>query len=179
MEGFEARAFVYTGDVDDALHAVIPPEATHVRVTNSVVEIPAQTFLNRRNLETVELTHGLQIIGRDCFEGCRSLKNIIIPPTVTEIRRFAFAGCGFARPASNTRDWSSGLVSLAKESRNSTHHSKPGKPCHGFLYSIDSSVSPKRFGTYTSKSISAMYQSHVNFYSINSYDHSSWCILGL
>lgn len=69
-----------------------PDDVAHVRMHSDVVEIPIQAFQNRRQLTTVEFSPGLQIIGRDCFEGCQELTGIKLS-SITEIRSFAFAGC--------------------------------------------------------------------------------------
>ncbi|KAL3933028.1 MAG: hypothetical protein SGBAC_010575 [Bacillariaceae sp.] len=70
-----------------------PDNVENATIDDSVVHLPQQAFQNRRQLIAVRLGAGLQVIGRDCFDGCRELESVEVPESVTEIRSFAFAGC--------------------------------------------------------------------------------------
>ncbi|EJK55111.1 hypothetical protein THAOC_25188, partial [Thalassiosira oceanica] len=42
----------------------------------------------------LQLKEGLQIIGDSAFGGCKSLRSVTLPSTVTELSRLAFSDCG-------------------------------------------------------------------------------------
>ena len=71
----------------------VPLDVARVRVHPSVTVIPDRVFYNRDKLVEVELCEGLLEIGRGAFDSCKSLRQIIIPSTVTRIRWGAFIRC--------------------------------------------------------------------------------------
>mmetsp|Transcript_39234 Transcript_39234/g.94893 ORF Transcript_39234/g.94893 Transcript_39234/m.94893 type:complete len:508 (-) Transcript_39234:33-1556(-) len=83
-----AGGFIYSDGQNNP-----PDDVENATIDDSVVHLPQQAFQNRRQLIAVRLGAGLQVIGRDCFEGCRELESVEVPESVTEIRSFAFAGC--------------------------------------------------------------------------------------
>ena len=87
-EGNEVPSvYVYNG-IDE-----VPEDVKHVRVDPSVTVISEGAFLDRRDLEVVELPEGLIRIGESAFCDCESLKRINIPTTIEEIGSAAFRSC--------------------------------------------------------------------------------------
>ena len=82
--------FLYTGQPDSE----IPRDITHARIDPSVKEIAARAFQGCEQLEVVEVSEGLEKIGRWAFRGCKSLKLFKVPSTVKLIDVGAFEGCG-------------------------------------------------------------------------------------
>ena len=72
---------------------VVSDDVVRVRVHPSVTVIPQRAFYNKEKMEEVELCDGILEIGAWTFCGCKSLKHIFIPSTVTMIRPRAFSGC--------------------------------------------------------------------------------------
>lgn len=58
-----------------------------------VTQILNNAFKNLENLKTVNLPHGLTVIGANAFEGCTSLENITVPGSITAIEDGAFFHC--------------------------------------------------------------------------------------
>ena len=56
-------------------------------------KIPANMFLQRGSLTSVDIPNGVTVIESYAFEGCSSLANIVIPNSVTNIGSSAFSGC--------------------------------------------------------------------------------------
>lgn len=54
--------------------------------------IGGEAFANRENLESVVISDGIQILGWDVFSGCKKLKNITIPESVTAFMGRVFVG---------------------------------------------------------------------------------------
>ncbi len=46
-----------------------------------------------KEVEEIEIPHGITVIGSSAFEGCSKLKSVLIPDTVTEIQMNAFSEC--------------------------------------------------------------------------------------
>ena len=55
--------------------------------------IPASCFGNCTNLETVNLSEGLEFIGSYAFSGCEKLKNLNLPESLTTLDANALSGC--------------------------------------------------------------------------------------
>jgi hypothetical protein len=77
--------FVYSG-------GEVPQDVTHVRIHQSLHDIPDRSFLGRTKLITVTFHDGLHSIGDFTFGDCTSLQKLKIPPG-TAIGNYAFAGC--------------------------------------------------------------------------------------
>ena len=76
----------------------VPRNVIRARVDPSVTVLGNEVFLEREQLEEVELHDGLQQIGErsyhaDTFKECVSLKRVEIPSTVTRIRDSSFMSC--------------------------------------------------------------------------------------
>ncbi|XFA99145.1 leucine-rich repeat protein [Candidatus Izemoplasma sp. B36] len=71
-------------------------EIVSVFIPNSIQTIAGYSFYNVPNMHTVIFEEGIQIdsIESNAFYACASLKNIIIPNTVTLIEEYAFASSG-------------------------------------------------------------------------------------
>lgn len=54
--------------------------------------IGADAFANRENLESAVISDGIQVLGWDAFSGCKKLKNITIPESVTAFMGRVFVG---------------------------------------------------------------------------------------
>ena len=77
-------------------------EVKKVIVSDGITELPNRTFYRYFALETVELPNTLTVLGSNgedyysngsVFQGCSSLKNIVIPETVTTMGPGIFYGC--------------------------------------------------------------------------------------
>jgi hypothetical protein len=79
--------FVYLGG-----EQVVPNDVTHVRIDRSVKIIPELAFFRHRSLVSVETHVGIEIIGKQAFDGCFSLRGIKLPG-VSEIGCMAFNNC--------------------------------------------------------------------------------------
>lgn len=71
----------------------VPLNVTSVRVHPSVTEIDVAAFHNRTQLRKVELNDGLHLIGKNAFNGCKSLASITFPSTLVEVDNSAFRDC--------------------------------------------------------------------------------------
>lgn len=69
---------------------------TSIYIPNSVKSIDEGTFSDLINLEKITFQSGSKIkeIPRWAFSGCKSLRNITLPESVTYIDSFAFSNCG-------------------------------------------------------------------------------------
>ncbi len=63
-----------------------------VNIPTAVREIPERCFYGCKALTDVTLSEGLTSIGYESFRSC-AFEKIILPGTLTTIRKFAFAGC--------------------------------------------------------------------------------------
>lgn len=64
-----------------------------VIMSDSVVGISNQAFINCWNLKYVELSENLEYIGSEAFESCDSLSGITLPNSLDRIKGYAFAWC--------------------------------------------------------------------------------------
>eukprot|EP00986_Skeletonema_menzelii_P009925 scaffold4641_cov57-Skeletonema_menzelii.AAC.2 len=89
MAGVEGgdNIFVYMGGNQE-----VPNGVTHAIIDPSVKIVPSMAFWNRRQLVSVIFHDGVEIIERDAFAGCKSLRGIKLLG-VREIRLGAFDGC--------------------------------------------------------------------------------------
>ena len=77
----------YAGDV------VIPEKFTYEGVEYTVVATAANSFLDCRDLTSVQLPATCVTIARNTFKGCSSLQSSPIPETVTSVGTGVFNGC--------------------------------------------------------------------------------------
>lgn len=122
-----AGTFIYTRQS----YNEVPANITHVLVDSSVKEMQERAFEECRELLTVDIPHGINVLGRmafycctrltgidfssscivelpeDSFQGCTNLTTLILPDTVTSIGDRAFFACesltDFTIPTSVTR----------------------------------------------------------------------------
>ncbi|EJK66832.1 hypothetical protein THAOC_12207, partial [Thalassiosira oceanica] len=64
-----------------------------VTVPLSVTKLDTYAFSDCGNLESVQFSEGLEIIGERAFRGCTELRSMIVPSSVTELGYGAFGGC--------------------------------------------------------------------------------------
>ena len=83
----DAACFVYTGQAN------VPDRVIRVRVHPSIRVIRARAFLSQSRLISVELHDGLEVIEREAFYECRSLREMLFPPSVRAIKEGAFCWC--------------------------------------------------------------------------------------
>ena len=83
----DAANFVYTGQEN------VPDGVIHVRVHPSIKVICARAFFRQIRLIGVELHDGIEVIGKWAFGYCRSLHEILFPPSVRAIEDYTFIGC--------------------------------------------------------------------------------------
>jgi len=83
----DAACFVYTGQEN------VPDGVIHVRVHPSIRVIRAKAFLRQIRLISVDLHDGLEVIEMDAFCDCRSLREMLFPPSGRAIKDWAFDGC--------------------------------------------------------------------------------------
>jgi hypothetical protein len=82
-----AANFVYTGQ------GKVPRGVIHVRILPSIKVIRVRAFLRQTLLMSVELHDGLEVIEKEAFEECRSLREIDIPPSVRAIKDHTNQDC--------------------------------------------------------------------------------------
>ena len=82
-----AANFVYTGQGN------VPRGVIHVRILPSIKVIRVRAFLQQTLLMNVELHDGLEVIEKEAFEECRSLREMLFPPSVRAIKEGAFCWC--------------------------------------------------------------------------------------
>lgn len=63
---------------------------TDNKVDKNLREICNGAFEGYAKLAHVEFEDGIEVIGNNCFESCRSFSELILPDTIKEIRRYAF-----------------------------------------------------------------------------------------
>ena len=83
----DAANFVYAGQEH------VPDGVIRVLVQPSIKVIHARAFFRQSQLIGVELHDGLNVIEEEAFFQCRSLQEILFPPSVRAIRAFAFSWC--------------------------------------------------------------------------------------
>jgi hypothetical protein len=88
-----AEAFVYT--IGEG--AVVPDDVDHVRIDPSVLAIPANSFIERRQLQGVEFHDGLREIGPRAFSNCKALNLVHLSDGVDRIGGWAFWYCTFIK----------------------------------------------------------------------------------
>ncbi len=64
-----------------------------VSLSSYLVDIPAYSFSNCKNLKEINIPYSVTTIGPKAFENCISLYDVIIPPSVSYIDPTAFDGC--------------------------------------------------------------------------------------
>jgi len=84
--------FVYTG-----IGEFFPYDVVRARIDPSVLAIPMYAFIERRQLQKVELHEGIREIGRQAFDNCTALKEVQSSDGVERIGNSAFRGCNFAK----------------------------------------------------------------------------------
>ena len=72
----DAANFVYTGQEN------VPDDVIRVRVHPSIRVIRAKAFLGQYRLISVELHDGIEVIEKQAFYSCRSLREMLLPPSV-------------------------------------------------------------------------------------------------
>lgn len=90
----ESDGLVLTAYLGKDSRVIIPSELAG----RNVVQIGIGCFQNNASLMTVEIPHGIRMIGREAFYGCSNLNKIYISGSVNEIgdRAFAFTGLSSA-----------------------------------------------------------------------------------
>ena len=73
---------------------------THVECHSSATQINEMEFQNCKQLQEVIFNEGLRTIEIYAFNGCNSLKSIILPSTVTDLYAGAFGSCKRLRDVS-------------------------------------------------------------------------------
>ncbi|EJK72469.1 hypothetical protein THAOC_05998 [Thalassiosira oceanica] len=69
-------------------------EIARVRIGPHVKDIPSGAFEGCINLAEVQFGEGsLEVIGYSAFRGCKTLQEVVIPPSVTKLGDSAFRGC--------------------------------------------------------------------------------------
>lgn len=68
-------------------------DAAMVIVPKTVRVIGSLAFTRRAKLKKVQLSDGLERIGRDSFSDCDALEEVVIPASVKTIAPYAFGGC--------------------------------------------------------------------------------------
>lgn len=76
----------YKGDI------FIPSQVEYNGKTLRVVKIDDWAFTGC-NITSIQLSEGLQEIGQNAFSDCKSLKEIVIPNSISTIANFAFLNC--------------------------------------------------------------------------------------
>lgn len=66
---------------------------TQVTVPSTITELKSYVFDNCKNLATINLHNDLVTIGDQCFGGCVSLKEVIIPENCIMVKASAFSLC--------------------------------------------------------------------------------------
>ena len=66
---------------------------TSVTVSEGVVQIYSNSFMNCTQLESISLPNTLSILGEFAFRNCSSLKAIALPSGMTHINEYTFAYC--------------------------------------------------------------------------------------
>ena len=64
-----------------------------VKIPTGLTEISGHAFSLNNNLESIEITPDVRVIGENAFIGCHSLHDVIFPETLEKIDYFAFANC--------------------------------------------------------------------------------------
>ncbi|KAL3944055.1 MAG: hypothetical protein SGBAC_001883 [Bacillariaceae sp.] len=100
-------------------HEYVPQDAQDVIVDPSVPDIPAEfCFFRFRQLVAVDLSEGLQTIGRLAFGWCNLLTQIEIPASVTRIEEGAFESCISLETVILQEDASSCLLTIGERAFN-------------------------------------------------------------
>ena len=68
-------------------------EITQINLPMFLTTIPANQFLNCKNLEKVEIPPTVHSIAQSAFDDCSALEEIIIPPFLMSIDNYAFRKC--------------------------------------------------------------------------------------
>lgn len=78
----------YIGDI------IIPENVKYEGKTYKVTAIDRETFMGNSELYRVYIPTSVKIIGRGAFMHCNRLKEVILPPDLTEINDYMFAESG-------------------------------------------------------------------------------------
>ena len=81
---------VYRDDSEKTILSFVPPNTTSFIVTGDISSIDTYAFMNNRTIEHVELGTGLSGVEDSQFEGCISLREVIIPSNITSYGRSSF-----------------------------------------------------------------------------------------
>ena len=85
--------------VNGTVVAYAYPGIKEYTIPEGVTSIETCTFSGYNyTLETIHFPSTLLTIGQEAFERCHALKDVVIPPSVTEIKKYAFQWC----PAMNS-----------------------------------------------------------------------------
>jgi len=101
----------------------IPNDVTNVKFHQSFIHVGQGTLLKHLSfsdcqfLKSVELNEGLQVIGRQSFQRCKSLQSITFPSTLIDIGEKSFSGCVRLQEVVLNE----GLKKIVREAFNSCH----------------------------------------------------------
>jgi hypothetical protein len=84
--------FVYMGE-----GALVLRDVVRVRIDPSVLVIPEYAFIERRQLQKIELHDGLREIGQQAFINCVALREVHLSDGVESIGGSAFSKCNFTK----------------------------------------------------------------------------------
>ena len=87
-EGGAIVTFIFTGEDGE----VIPQNATHIIMHESVTAIPVRAFERHPNIVEVYCHVGVKKVGRYAFYECPGLRRVVMPG-VKAIDEWAFYGC--------------------------------------------------------------------------------------
>ena len=82
-----------TGRVDSKLMVVLNGVLTGIDVSSESCAINGVPFRKYRKTTAFVVPPSVTCIGKEAFEGCKSLESIVIPPSVTKIEMMAFEEC--------------------------------------------------------------------------------------
>ena len=100
----DGTARILSGDYS-AKKITIPAEIDGIKVST----IGAQAFVAYGNLQSVELSDGIEVIDAEAFRYCRNLKSISLNDTLKKIASYAFEETGYYN---NKENWDNGCLSI-------------------------------------------------------------------
>lgn len=102
---------------------------------DTVKRLGSRCFADCTNLSKLKLNDGLEEIGHNVFTGCKSLKSIVFPDSVTKVEAFAFYNSSFETPVFNA---SGDILYRCPEVADKKKYTVPRKVKHiqagAFLY---------------------------------------------